>query len=1406
MTHSDTTRIADLLQHAPFVRGLARALLGRADGADDVEQETWSAALERPPAERGQDRAWLGSVVRKTAAMRWRSAARRRDRETRASKTGAAAPSTLEVLAQEEVRRSLLDALLALDEPYREVLLLRYYEALSPREVAARLRVPVETVRTRIKRGLKKLRTRLDAQTKGGREAWVGALMPLVPHPAAAVSVGAVPSVLSNASILVLLGAFLAGGALLLSELGATQRKPKPSMDGAAPQPVLIGRGEPVRAERMDDAAATGSIVGTVHRDGAPLPGFEITLRGGANASVVSDAQGRFEFEGVSTGEHTLEVRRVPPPPSPGGGYARLTRAVLLAKNVVLRAPGQRLGVRLVVPVSAPWRKLSIRGFGGVPWRGRVWIPIPGDAGARVVATQLSAGEYRVSSLPPDARRVVVTRTDGVQASARLPLENPGAITIWGEMRIWRGRVIDAAGLPVPGARLRATPQDASSGTIFASATADARGFVTLTTFEGGLVHVVEPTHAALVEPWNPEVEVLRIEERVRVQGRVVGPSGESVGSGMTVVVVREGAELSHRVTARVATDEEGRFQTSVPPGRIAVYAVGTPGATPLEGWDRDAAPPGAKMARAGNVLTFDVKLDPTASLQGRVVDRDGRPIAGALVESRHEHGSHRHRAVRVPVSVVASGEDGRFVLRGLMPGFPARVIVSHPDHATAESAAIELAPGDTAQVDVTMRPRREMRVRLVQADTQEPVSGIHVTFVSKNTSGWGYGISGPRATTDAAGWAIVRDAPYGDLAARFSQRGTSEWDAHPLDVEPSATFAEVTLELDPRRDMRVQVRLPAGVASESVRVRIEPRDAQASWNVIQPRPPEGDGTITFEGLPRLAYVVTAEAHHVGRWLIGRAVVEPGASWQVTLDLVPRDEEGQWILRLRDPKHAPLHARVQMVARHANGSWTIEQQALRSWAGLATYEATPWAKEIYFRVLPGRTPEGWRFGGAWLGPMAPRGGTFDVPLEASRRVEGRLLGAGGAPLGGVRVEADPFPESAPRPVAASSRAMTDAEGRFVLEGLPTTRCRVHVHTGGPEPITLPLEPTQDRPVLRLPETGPRITLQAVDTAGRPALRAHVAVHLPEGTSGIARPVAVARTDARGQVQLAGLEDRGDYTVVVSVWGDAPARGVVRDWRPAATKVVLEPLVAVQGRVRDTHENLLRGVQVYARDPFGAWQPLQEKPTMPWRGHVPAGRIELLARPLHLGRPEKDAKGTWVQAGDTNLILRVDPGPSFRFRVSPWKNGDVAHGEAWIRGDSSPRRRVRIERNGTGELLGVDVGQSYTLLVRYGEDPLRPSHYVYGASMHAGAWFELQAREGTTLRGRLVGGGFDAKTMRGWAVHEDLAIPVRVAVDGTFTVTGLPEGEWALHVTHATSGKELLRARLDEGQDNRVLMR
>lgn len=160
-----------LLTHGEFIRGLAQSLIHDEHRAEDVVQDVWVAALKKPREEVTSLRAWLGGTARNMVRRALRSEGRLRARE-RAAARPEAVRSTEELVEGESARRRVVDAVLRLKEPYRSAILFRFYDDLPPRRIARRLDVPVETVKTRIQRGLDQLRKALDAEYGGRRSAW----------------------------------------------------------------------------------------------------------------------------------------------------------------------------------------------------------------------------------------------------------------------------------------------------------------------------------------------------------------------------------------------------------------------------------------------------------------------------------------------------------------------------------------------------------------------------------------------------------------------------------------------------------------------------------------------------------------------------------------------------------------------------------------------------------------------------------------------------------------------------------------------------------------------------------------------------------------------------------------------------------------------------------------------------------------------------------------------------------------------------------------------------------------------------------------------------------------------------------------------------------------------------------
>jgi RNA polymerase sigma-70 factor (ECF subfamily) len=178
-----------LLVHTNWMRRLARSLVRDDAQADDVVQDAMAAALRSPPRDPVALPAWLAATVRNAARQLWRGENRRVAREAAAARPESL-PGAAEVVARAEEHGLVVQAVIALDEPYRTALLLRFFDDLPPRDVAQRTGVPLETARARIRRGLEQLRGRLDRAHGGDGRAWRLALVPLTLGRAGAATAG----------------------------------------------------------------------------------------------------------------------------------------------------------------------------------------------------------------------------------------------------------------------------------------------------------------------------------------------------------------------------------------------------------------------------------------------------------------------------------------------------------------------------------------------------------------------------------------------------------------------------------------------------------------------------------------------------------------------------------------------------------------------------------------------------------------------------------------------------------------------------------------------------------------------------------------------------------------------------------------------------------------------------------------------------------------------------------------------------------------------------------------------------------------------------------------------------------------------------------------------------------------
>ncbi len=157
------------------LRRLAARIVGVGVDPDDVVSESLLFGLRERSGSVRHWGAWLKGVVRKKALEARRAQVRRGAHE--AEVAGAESPmNPVDIASSLETHEKLLAAVKGLEEPYRTAVWRRYVEGKEAAEIARESGVPVETIRTRTKRGLERLRHDLDQRHGGRREAWVSSV------------------------------------------------------------------------------------------------------------------------------------------------------------------------------------------------------------------------------------------------------------------------------------------------------------------------------------------------------------------------------------------------------------------------------------------------------------------------------------------------------------------------------------------------------------------------------------------------------------------------------------------------------------------------------------------------------------------------------------------------------------------------------------------------------------------------------------------------------------------------------------------------------------------------------------------------------------------------------------------------------------------------------------------------------------------------------------------------------------------------------------------------------------------------------------------------------------------------------------------------------------------------------
>jgi RNA polymerase sigma factor (sigma-70 family) len=156
-------------RYSRLVAGVAAARLGRPSELEDVMQETFTRAWANLSRLRDPSRfsSWLYGIAKWVCSEKAHDRDRDRDRDRHhASMNGesVAVPCAPEASERKEI---VLQAVEALPEPYRETLLLFYFEESSYEELARALGVTKAAINFRLTRARAMLRQKLSAVSRG---------------------------------------------------------------------------------------------------------------------------------------------------------------------------------------------------------------------------------------------------------------------------------------------------------------------------------------------------------------------------------------------------------------------------------------------------------------------------------------------------------------------------------------------------------------------------------------------------------------------------------------------------------------------------------------------------------------------------------------------------------------------------------------------------------------------------------------------------------------------------------------------------------------------------------------------------------------------------------------------------------------------------------------------------------------------------------------------------------------------------------------------------------------------------------------------------------------------------------------------------------------------------------------
>ncbi|MEO6707939.1 MAG: sigma-70 family RNA polymerase sigma factor, partial [Planctomycetota bacterium] len=749
------------------------------------------------------------------------------------------------IAARVELQRELAEALLALEEPYRSVLVLRYFDGLSAKEAAARLGISHESARQRISRGLGKLRVRLDRE-HGSRGAWLAVLAPLAPDPAAILKLTSIP-----------------GG--------------------------LLAVGTPMKVLAFGIAAALAVTIWLM----SPI---DSTADSVARAAPGDPGRPPLEMpdSGTSASGSTLESREVVAADHPGPasapslpvGDSEITGVVFDANEAAI--------------ADAEVRAL-VRGDSGF----QLLDPGAASRSREVAKTRTNPeGQFRLA-VPPD--RLLQLEIDaGVRGLCALGDRRGGEHVIAHVLQpaSVHGRVTSTKdGQPMTGASVSASLSRPDRGEedhpfvrLERSATSDAQGAYAIAGLPPGKYEIrSSPTGPALTYGRTLDLEAgeaaacdLKLGEPVIIRGTVRDANSKAAIEGAEV-------SLSWTFSHPVRTDAAGRYELRAPVEVVSELSVRAAGYGLLA---RQVAEP------VTNPLdSFDFELAPGRICRGCVRTPTGQPLQGAYVAAV---ATEYEEVQAIDWRSTESDANGDFEIGDLRPDMAHSIFVRKPGFGFV---VYEFPPTESERRlidlgEIRLAPELEI-AGSVQLDHGAPLSGIKLVLHGTNAdrARWN---SAERTLLDLY---VAERESRTDEAGRFhfGELSAGQYRIEVVPAGFDQPIRQIVSLLDGHPVLDVRVVVPTGLTIAGVIQDSEGKgvphtyvsiEAEDGGEVGMDVPTDTSGRFEARGVPPGSYTLciwpgaAVREHQADRFLLPRSLQHIQAGRE---DLRVVLEEGAWL-------------------------------------------------------------------------------------------------------------------------------------------------------------------------------------------------------------------------------------------------------------------------------------------------------------------------------------------------------------------------------------------------------------------------------------------------------------------------------------------------------------------------------